>query len=162
MRISNEEKEIYGKLYDITSRNYDTQYGSLEGTRQNFLISVQMEANAADLGLLDEVPAESFLEAAFVSILKRLPEAEVRTEWEKRRQTMPEEEYKKQIISTLVNCGERAEKGISVSNNIFTPVQQQVWTTGSPQGGYPQVDKLYKIYMKLPKWARKMAKAALK
>ena len=80
MLINKKEQEIYGKLFDITSSNYDSKYGNLKGNRRSFLISVDMKPNQADLSLLDEVPASEFLEAAYIAILKRLPEPEVEEE----------------------------------------------------------------------------------
>ena len=161
MQINEAEKKIYGKLYDITADHFDAQYGNLRGSKETFLASLGMEANRADLGLLDEVPAKDFLETAFITILKRWPEDEVIQAWDKRRSTMGEVEYKNAIISTVVNSRERAAVGVTVTNNHYVAAQKQP-QFGTATQTAAQFDKLYRVYMKFPKWVRKLAKKALR
>ena len=165
MLLSEKENSIYKQLYDITSKNFDGRYGTLQGSKGAFIASVNLEPHRTDLSVLADVPIDDFLEASYFSVLRRFPDATAAEIWKQKRPTMSEETYKEKVVFSLINSRERSIRGVTVYNNIFSQVQKQngiVANTVVAQPAYPGLNRLYKIYYKLPKWLKSLVKALLK
>ncbi len=162
MLLTEKEMEIYGNLYDITSKNYDPDYGKLQGNRSAFLTSVNLESFRSDLSVLENVPTDEFLEAAYIAIVRRFLDSPAEQMWKEKRGTLKEDTYKELITGSLMNSRERLLKGITAYYNIFSVPARQSDTIAAAQPMSAGITRLYRFYQKLPAWMRKIIKKVMK
>ena len=143
--------QLYGMLYDLVNLHL-RQAGipaGLDISRTGFLYSVQQTHGVADVSKMLHVsdPSE-FLEIAYLGLLCHLPDPAERERW-KKKETLPVEEYQRQVVCCLTGSAEFAGKNVRVIGSpwkIGRSVRQRLLQTAR------------RFYNRLPAGTRKAAK----
>ncbi|MCD7964806.1 MAG: DUF4214 domain-containing protein, partial [Clostridiaceae bacterium] len=117
-----------------------------------------------NMSIWNDLNSDVFLETAYMHLLKRVPDKETLNYWKKRKQSMTKESYQSAVIESIINSEEFAIKKVIVSNNIYCNVKEKQRTiivnTDSEINGY--VERLVKVYRRMPSFLRILAKKILK
>lgn len=156
--------DIYNSLIHIVEKNLQNVQKKLEFSPEAFLISVQSKPDIINMSLWSDLDPDIFLEVAYMHLLKRVPEKEVLNYWEKRKQSMTKTAYQSAVIESIINSEEYSIKKVVVSNNIYCDVKEKQRTiivnTNSEINCY--LEKLVKVYRRMPLFLRKLAKKIMK
>ncbi len=158
--ITEGEKKVYSELFHIVKVNMEAAGQEMIPLEEAFLTTVGIAPDTADVLQLRRLNKKGLVQASFASILRRFPDEGAIADWAK-KEDMPCEEYRIKLITTLVNSAEYKQKGIRVCNNIYSSAQKQPVQV-VVQTGYAGMDRLVKIYSRMPKWMKKLAKKILK
>lgn len=158
--MNHSEIEIYSSLFRIVKDNMEKSGYEMIPSEEAFLAVVGTASDTADLLRLRNLGKSDFIQAAFATILRRFPDDGALMAWGKKRD-MPDEEYRSKLITTLINSAEHKQKNLRICNNIYMTVEKQPIQV-VVQTGYGGMDRLMKIYSRMPKWMKKFAKKILK
>ena len=67
-RMTEEEKEVYLKIYEMTCDRVEKSGGDMVGSKDTFASSLESEASFADLALLSNVSKENYFQALYYKL----------------------------------------------------------------------------------------------
>ena len=111
--------DIYGKLYDISRLNMDRAGREMPLRKDVFIFFTQNKSGEMDLSLTENMDNESFLQAASLGMLLRIPDEKLYDNWSDKF-GLPRFEFRKQVMRTFTGAQEFKNKGVIVYNNIYS------------------------------------------
>ena len=155
-------REIYGKIFDITNNNMLENDMELEYSKEAFLFSTECPVGKCDVLDMIDLDNMSFMEATYAALFFRTADPGAYANWSKRKD-MYTLDFIKSLINSIGCSQEYLEKGAVLKNNIYSnraeanrPVS--IGKTSDFSAANKAVNKLYRIYKKLPSPLKKLAK----
>ena len=155
-------REIYGKIFDITNNNMLENDMELEYSKEAFLFSTECPVGKCDVLDMIDLDNMSFMEATYAALFFRTADPGAYANWSKRKD-MYTLDFRKRLINSIGGSQEYLEKGAVLKNNIYSnraeanrPVS--IGKTSDFSAANKAVNKLYRIYEKLPSPLKKLAK----
>lgn len=154
--------EIYGEIYNIVELQLKENSRSMPCAKNTFLYAVNAEPGICDGKALCAFEKEEFLQAVYVSLLKRLPDQEAEQAWEYFIKTKSNEEFREVLLDALIFSPESITKGTCMKDNriVSARLRQQRCLLQILSGEVEQVaelstkqkikESLYKVYLRLP------------
>lgn len=142
------DREVYGKLYDIVSENMKKAGKHFGPTKNVFLLASQLEPQRTDMALLQGIPKEEIVQAAYVAVLHRLPGEAEQSYWQQ-QDFYNRQDYKTVLLKKIAYSVEREIKGIEVYNTekvgVKAPRFMKLKRVLSPC-----INGMYRVYRLLP------------
>lgn len=154
-----QEDSIYAKLYQKSNANMRASGNAFQHSEAAFLYyAEQNDPGAVDLMKLFKTPASNpdFLEIAYLAVLNRPVDEGAVDVW-KRHFSLPENEFRRQLLKTLSKSGEAVLRHKWIYNNIYNIKK------ASRRGTFRArlVQKLYRFYRRMPNGLKALAKRIL-
>lgn len=112
---------IYSDIFDITKGNMNAAGMDFTISKEAYLkMSESHPVNADIYELSKEKNNRTFIEKAYVTLLKRYADERAFSSWE-RKINLPSEEFQQLCVPTIMNSPEFAGKNVDVYNNIYSP-----------------------------------------
>ena len=126
--MTEKERTIYSKLYDITSENLQKAGGTMSGTPKEVLMaSLDLKPDVTDLSLMFDIPRDIFVHALFYLTFRRWPADD---EIEKLDDgTLNDLKFKRETLKSIYESTERRIRK-SVINNYIDHSNEYVYSTG--------------------------------
>lgn len=158
--------QVYTDLYDIVEKKLEENHMQMDSTRDTFMTVLHADTSLLSGETVKDLDNLSFLETAYVILLKRLPDKDAMEIWSYYAKSLPKEKFRKELLETLVDSKEYITKGGKIKHNMIMPIKTQVWkameiddvmAADQAEDGPQQEaakegmrDKLYKLYIKMP------------
>lgn len=110
--------QVYEQLYDVVAENLQAADKTFEYEKTTFLCDVKGHPQDIDVSRYLDLPNESFYQAVFVAVYKRLPEAKERTAWEQ-KYAMEREDFQREVLHSIANSSVVAINHIQLRNNPY-------------------------------------------
>lgn len=153
--IVENEKEIYGRVYDIAQSYMQKEKESILFSKKVFLESIGHRANEIDMKEWSTLEGIDFINCAYLELLRRFPSQSDILFW------LQQSDYKRKLINTIICSYEFSLLNIEILNNPY-PVSKL------KSGIYNRLFKetsdelrqcwYFRLYMKFPKKVRKLIK----
>lgn len=157
-------REIYGRIYDITSRNMIENDMELEYSKEAFLFATECPVGECDVLSMCELDNMSFLEAAYVALFFRTADPGAYINWNK-FENMYTSDFRRKLLNHLAGSREFSEKGVALKNNIYSSKAELNRVYAEESAGFASankaVNKLYRIYKKFPSPIKKLIRKIL-
>lgn len=111
-------QEVYGALYDIIQGNMEAAGGKLEYNKATLLCDVGADPQIIDVARFTELPNAEFMQAIHVAALKRLPEENIVSFWEKRYDE-PKEQFQEEVLRSIAGSSVVAINQLRIINNPY-------------------------------------------
>lgn len=155
------EFEVYEKIYDIAEKNMERAGQKMIFTKDAFLFSTKRDLQYIDMLEVVDFDRAAFLECLYVGFFSRTPEETARNSWAE-LQNVSLQEYQKRVFQSLVSSQEFLKNGTIVCNNVYSlPTVRMGATAVQTVNSNPYVEKLLKIYRKIPAPLRTIIKKML-
>lgn len=153
-------ENIYSKLYDIIETNMQENGLTMSVGKDAYLKT--MEIKPEDVNILDfiELDNEEFVQAAYISLLRRVPDKKALADWKIRSNDYSKRDFQKTVINSLMKSDEFSFKETIVRNNIYSEnaIQQQIIVSGADVMPNLYVMKLTRLYHKMPDFIKNFAR----
>lgn len=126
--MTEKERAIYSKLYDITSENLQKAGGTMSSTPKEVLMtSLELKPDAADFSLMLDIPRNIFVHAIFYITFRRWPADD---EIEKLDDgTLNDLKFKRETLKSIYESTERRIRK-SVITNYVDHTNEYIYSTG--------------------------------
>ena len=115
--MTEKEKEVYSKIYDISLGNLNA-YGmeNIITNKETLITSLDLKPDATDISTTFDVPREAFVQAVFYTTFTRWAQPD---ELEKiRDDSLSDRDYKRAVLRSVYDSTERRIKNKVVYNYI--------------------------------------------
>ena len=157
-------REIYSRIYDITSQNMLENDMELEYSRDVFLFATECPVGECDVLDMCDLDNMSFLEAAYVALFFRTADPSAYVSW-KKHEDMYASDFRRKLLNSLAVSREFMDKSAILKNNIYSNKAElnRAYVQGSAgfSSANKAVNKLYRIYKKFPNPIKKFIKKIL-
>jgi hypothetical protein len=158
--LTEQEKAVYEKLYDITECNMNSAGKKLAFYKATLLATTGLEPNTADIERLSGLSKREFVQAAYAAILKRFPDETSIKNWQK-KEHLTDFTFKRKVIWMLSASVERRWKGIRLCNNVYFNSDSKLLLLVMIVSNVV-MGVLLQIYSKLPKQLKMLVKKMIK
>lgn len=152
--------KIYSDLYDLVESNMQNSGLDMFFTKGAYMMTIELEPKEVDILKMIELNNEEFVQAAYVGLLRRVPDEKAVQQWGLKSNNCSKRKFQRMVINSLMKSDEFLYKGIIVRNNIYSEniLQQQIVLSETNDSPNLYMIKLYKIYHKLPSIIKKLAR----
>ena len=154
--------QVYSDLYDMVNNVMKEHGRQMASTKETFMSILHAETSVLDGIEVDHLDNLSFLETAYVVLMKRLPDREAMEHWGYYAGIYPPERFRKELLEVLLDSKECISKGGILVHNVILPdrakgimewksldiMEEAADQQGARKEGFK--DKVYKLYLKLP------------
>lgn len=154
------DNKIYSDIFDIVSENYSNAGGKFSVSKTAYLHISNDDPSCVDVYALSrETDKRAFLEKCYISFLKRLADEHAFESWVPRF-SLPDQEYKRLLVATMIGSAEYDRDQVRAYNNIYSArnVYGGQLETIDAAGKMGMPDKLMKLYRKQPEFLKKIAR----
>lgn len=141
------------KIYRTAQRNAETAGEKMPCSEALFAALDAMEPGVCDYGVLRGLENSDFLEAAFLTLLRRPADETARTNWMTRAE-LPPEEFQTQLLRSVLRSEEYTHSGVTLIHCPL-PLNEDAPHTVRV-AAYPE--RLLAIYRKMPAPLKTIAK----
>ena len=126
--MTDKERTIYSKLYDITSDNLQKAGGNMSCTPKEILMaSLEFKPDVADFSLMYDIPRDMFVHALFYITFRRWPADDEIEKLDDK--SLNDFKFKRENLKSIYESTERRIKK-SVVNNYIDHTNEYVYSTG--------------------------------
>lgn len=152
---------MYSKIYEIVT-------GELEKNNKEFMFSEQSylymsECSPDIINVPDIIKYSSnkeFLEIAYIAFLQRPIDEKAYQNWSQRF-SLPSEQFRRDVIMTLVTSREFENTGVSVTNNIIYNIKETTDHTVPAGSAVKWPEKLLRFYRRQPEFIKKAVRKSM-
>ena len=148
--VTEKEIGVYGKLFDIAAGNMESAGKEMEIDRDAFLAVVHMDPHRADMLRFAGLTKKGFLQAAFTAIQG----------WSD-QMGLEDLMFRRKLTESIRRSEEGIMKQVSIVHNLYSDGETERVHT-MVVTGYEKLDRLYKIYGKMPGWMKRLAKKIMR
>ncbi len=151
---------VYSKLYDIVETNMRENGLDMSFGKNAYLKTIELKPKDVDILNFIELCNEEFIQAAYIGLLRRIPDKKAVEQWRMRSNELSERDFQKAVINSLMKSEEFLFKGVIVHNNIYSEnvIQQQIVVDETDEMPNLYVIKLTKLYHKMPRFIKDFAR----
>ena len=151
---------IYSKLYDIVETNMQENGLDMSFGKNAYLKTIELKPKDVNILNFIELCNEEFVQAAYISLLRRIPDKKAVEQWRMRDNDYSKSDFQKAVINSLMRSEEFLFKGVIVHNNIYSEnvIQQQIVVGETDEMPNLYVIKLTKLYHKMPRFIKDFAR----
>lgn len=147
--------QIYSNLYDIVNQRMSESGGTLLCSKEAFMVMTQSEPGIMDGKQLISLENDVFIEAVYLTYLKRLPDPQSRQMWQYYAHHKERKQFQRMLIDSVLDSDEAITKGSSFIHNCVTELTMRDWKALEVGNVQKEInptlkDKLYKVYEKMP------------
>lgn len=154
-----EELKVYASLFDVAETNLKESGETPIIKKTAFLSRVQSNQQSADLLLLEKLDREAFVQGVYAIALDRFIDEDRRLFWKENE--LDTETFQKTVVKLILESVEKKNNNIVVCNNIFDTCEKMEAHV-IVQSGHLGLDRLLRIYAKLPNCLKSVVKKILK
>ena len=158
--VTEKEIGVYGKLFDIAAGNMESAGKEMEIDRDAFLAVVHMDPHRADMLRLAGLTKRGFLQAAFTAMCHRYPDEGAIQGWSD-QMGLEDLLFRRKLTESIRRSEEGIMKQVSIVHNLYSDGETERVHT-MVVTGYDKLDRLYKIYGKMPGWMKRLAKKIMR
>ena len=114
--MTEKEKSVYSKLYDISSENLQAAGMTMSTHKDTLMASLDLKPDVTDLSIMYDVPRDKFLQVLFYITFKRwIADDEVEKIDDG---SLDDEKFKKEVLKSVYESTERRIKKCVVTNYV--------------------------------------------
>lgn len=151
--------DIYSAVFDVSHDSMVKAGKDFHFAKDTFMYSVSNDINTVDIYELSKYTDNStFLQLAYLMLLKRLPDQRAIEHWQDRLE-LPYKEFQSLVIKSLINSQEHYNNCVRAYNNIYS--NHNIYGGKISQirsSGMNMPEKILKIYRKQPEFLKKLEK----
>ena len=155
---------VYSKLYDIVETNMQENGLDMLFGKSVYLKTIELKPKDVDILNFIELCNEEFVQAAYIGLLRRIPDKKSIEQWRNRFNDYSKRDFQKKVINSLMSSEEFIFKGVIVKNDIYSErvIQQQIVVGETDEMPNVYVIKLTKLYNKMPQVIKDFARFFVK
>lgn len=152
--------KVYSDLYDLVESNMQNSDLDMFFSKDAYMKTIELNPKEVDILKLVELNNEGFIQAAYIGLLRRVPDEKAIQQWKLKSNNCSKREFQRMVINSIMKSDEFLYKGVIVRNNIYSEniLQQQIILNQADDSPNLYMIKLYKIYHKLPNFIKKIAR----
>lgn len=120
-----EETSVYEMMYDIVAENMKAENDEMEFSKEAFLFDVNRKLGEVDIADMLHMDNKTFLEAAYLGFLGRLPDEGAIIGWSEKAENLDCFSFQSQVVNSMLHSAEFRTKNVKVYNCIYSLLKRK-------------------------------------